>query len=197
MESEPGSRYSIRACVGCTTGHFFWCKIAVQPLPCPCSRWVPTHPHCWLWHSNLGRGEEQQMRWSQPTSFWTAPGSQPRGTASMTCESHSTLEVVWILYRKHGHLRVTAEGVCGDNQEGVNKVWMGEASATSLPQREGGYDKSKVGSLSGKLTPNCDTSQEWVGSEVSRGQGDADFQKVGGEMSHADNSKPARRKLST
>ena len=37
-ESEPGSRYSIRVCVGCTMGHFFWCERAVQPFPCPCSR---------------------------------------------------------------------------------------------------------------------------------------------------------------
>lgn len=54
MESEPGWRYSIRVCVGCTTGHF-WCKTAVQPLPCSCSRWVPTHPQCWLWHSLPGQ----------------------------------------------------------------------------------------------------------------------------------------------
>lgn len=59
---------------------------------------------------------------------------------------------MWILYRKHSHLRVTADGVCGDNQEGVNKVWMGEASRVSLHQREGGHDKSKGESLSGKLT---------------------------------------------
>jgi len=89
MESEPGSRYSVRVCVGCTMGHFSWCERAVQPFPCPCSRWVPTHPHCWLWHSDLGRGEEQWMKWSQPTSFWTASWSQPMCTAFMTWESHS------------------------------------------------------------------------------------------------------------
>lgn len=139
------------------------------------------------------------MRWTvmnemiKPTSFWAASWPQPMFIDSMTCESYP----FWRLSGSSTESTTTQEWQrrqCGNNQ-GVNKVWMGATSTVSLPLREGGYDKSKARSLSGKLT-----KQPWHIPGVSglggyRGQGDADFQKNGGEMSHADNSKPARRKL--
>lgn len=158
MESEPVWRYSIRVC-GCTTdtsgakqqsSHF-----------CPRSRWVPTHPQCWLWHSLPGQ------RWRAMNEVITtqqflelplgpSPWAQPPWPVNHTLHPGGCVDPLQKAQPSKGDSR---RSVCGDNQEGVNKVWMGEASRVSLHQREGGHDKSKGESLSGNWQ-NCDTSQE-------------------------------------
>lgn len=64
---------------------------------------------------------------------------------------------MWILYRKHSHLRVTAGGVCGDSQERGKQVWMGEASRVSTREK---VDMTKQGGESLRETDRTVTLQE-------------------------------------
>lgn len=140
----------------------------------------------WTLPGDMGWGEEQWNR-KNPWVSKLHLGPSLCGSLHDQWMVPFLLEAVWVFCRnttsdrREWQLRPGVE----TTKRGLTRCGQGKHQEAVCPGEEGA------------MTKQGDTFREWVGVGMGRGQGEVDFQKAEGEMSHTDNLKPARRKLGT